>query len=251
MSKVSIQIALKEDAPLARGNDHLKTIGDACGSFVAWPTPLIIKKQDSTGLTTSPNNYGCIRVDDMGPSDCLSLGLPMCDDDESFLVVRITSMHFQNRNYASKTIEARLISKPLDYYTTSSVLRNFSELSKDKFKPISYEYSWQSVPQGNWHCPSCLCKFCGQVGTTVKRFLTCHQCKEKYHQGCILEKEATAISNKDWCFLFEHLNGAVDELYLLCELECDLDQMKEVVLVLEEARSYFRELRAELKDLRM
>ncbi|KAF6150882.1 hypothetical protein GIB67_020965 [Kingdonia uniflora] len=67
------------------------------------------------------------------------------------------------------------------------------------------------------------------------------------HQGCILDKEATAISNKDWCFLFENLNRAVDEIYLLCELECDLDQMKEVVLVLEEARSDFRELRARVE----
>ncbi|KAF6134398.1 hypothetical protein GIB67_005790 [Kingdonia uniflora] len=66
MSKVSIQIALKEDVPLARGNDHLKTIGDACGSFLGWPTPFIIKEQDFTGLTTSPDNYGCILADDMG-----------------------------------------------------------------------------------------------------------------------------------------------------------------------------------------
>ncbi|KAF6170679.1 hypothetical protein GIB67_015631, partial [Kingdonia uniflora] len=40
---------------------------------------------------------------------------------------------------------------------------------------------------------------------------------------------------------------AVDELYLLCELESDLDQMKEAVLVLEEARSDFRELRARVE----
>ncbi|KAK3000329.1 hypothetical protein RJ639_022444, partial [Escallonia herrerae] len=45
-----------------------------------------------------------------------------------------------------------------------------------------------------------------------------------------------------WCFLFENLNRAVDELYLLCELECDLDQMKEAVLVLDEAASDFKEL---------
>ncbi|CAN1137955.1 S phase cyclin A-associated protein in the endoplasmic reticulum [Linum perenne] len=45
-----------------------------------------------------------------------------------------------------------------------------------------------------------------------------------------------------WCFLFENLNRSVDELYLLCELECDLDQMKEAVLVLEEAASDFNEL---------
>ncbi|XP_073270561.1 uncharacterized protein [Primulina huaijiensis] len=46
-----------------------------------------------------------------------------------------------------------------------------------------------------------------------------------------------------WGFLFENLNRAVDELYLLCELECDLDQMKEASLVLDEAASDFRELK--------
>ncbi|KAJ6418412.1 hypothetical protein OIU84_001729 [Salix udensis] len=45
-----------------------------------------------------------------------------------------------------------------------------------------------------------------------------------------------------WCFLFENLNRAVDELYLLCELECDVGQMKEAILVLEEAASDFKEL---------
>ncbi|KAF6140025.1 hypothetical protein GIB67_001766 [Kingdonia uniflora] len=65
MLKVSIQIALKKDVPLARGNDHLKTIGDACGSFVAWPTPFIIKEKDSTSLITSSDNYECILADDM------------------------------------------------------------------------------------------------------------------------------------------------------------------------------------------
>ncbi|KAK7265838.1 hypothetical protein RJT34_33462 [Clitoria ternatea] len=45
-----------------------------------------------------------------------------------------------------------------------------------------------------------------------------------------------------WCFLFENLNRSVDELYLLCELECDLEQMKEAILVLEESASDFKEL---------
>lgn len=45
-----------------------------------------------------------------------------------------------------------------------------------------------------------------------------------------------------WCFLFENLNRSVDELYLLCELECDVEQMKEAVLVLEEATLDFKEL---------
>ncbi|KAL8529438.1 hypothetical protein ACS0TY_006752 [Phlomoides rotata] len=51
-----------------------------------------------------------------------------------------------------------------------------------------------------------------------------------------------------WCFLFENLNRAVDELYLLCELECDLGQMKEASLVLEEAASDFRELNARVEN---
>ncbi|KAJ9677513.1 hypothetical protein PVL29_022484 [Vitis rotundifolia] len=51
-----------------------------------------------------------------------------------------------------------------------------------------------------------------------------------------------------WCFLFENLNRAVDELYLLCELECDLEQMKEASLVLEEAASDFKELNSRVKE---
>jgi S phase cyclin A-associated protein in the endoplasmic reticulum len=46
-----------------------------------------------------------------------------------------------------------------------------------------------------------------------------------------------------WCFLFENLNRAVDEIYLLCELECDMEQIDESILVLEEAMSDFRELK--------
>ncbi|KAL5544567.1 hypothetical protein UlMin_008351 [Ulmus minor] len=51
-----------------------------------------------------------------------------------------------------------------------------------------------------------------------------------------------------WCFLFENLNRAVDELYLLCELECDMEQMKEAVLVLEEAASDFKNLNTRVEE---
>lgn len=47
-----------------------------------------------------------------------------------------------------------------------------------------------------------------------------------------------------WCFLFENLNRAVDELYLLCELECDMEQINESILVLDEAISDFQELKS-------
>lgn len=51
-----------------------------------------------------------------------------------------------------------------------------------------------------------------------------------------------------WCFLFENLNRSIDELYLLCELECDLEQMKEAVLVLEEAAFDFKELKSRVEE---
>ncbi|KAJ4762897.1 S phase cyclin A-associated protein in the endoplasmic reticulum [Rhynchospora pubera] len=50
-----------------------------------------------------------------------------------------------------------------------------------------------------------------------------------------------------WCFLFENLNRAVDEMYLLCELECDMEQIDEAILVLEEAKSDFRELKCRIE----
>ncbi|KAJ3697937.1 hypothetical protein LUZ61_001642 [Rhynchospora tenuis] len=50
-----------------------------------------------------------------------------------------------------------------------------------------------------------------------------------------------------WCFLFENLNRAVDEMYLLCELECDMEQIDEAILVLEEAKSDFRELKCRVE----
>lgn len=51
-----------------------------------------------------------------------------------------------------------------------------------------------------------------------------------------------------WCFLFENLNRAVDELYLLCELECDQEQVRESILVLEEAAADFKELNMRVEE---
>ncbi|KAG8388751.1 hypothetical protein BUALT_Bualt02G0157900 [Buddleja alternifolia] len=86
--------------------------------------------------------------------------------------------------------------------------------------------------------------------------------EKKHEASCddVLEAQTTDAMNSDatgeskerfrerlWCFLFENLNRAVDELYLLCELECDLEQMKEASLVLEEAASDFRELKSRVE----
>ncbi|KAI9117138.1 hypothetical protein K1719_011304 [Acacia pycnantha] len=61
-------------------------------------------------------------------------------------------------------------------------------------------------------------------------------------EECDSNESKERFRQRLWCFLFENLNRSVDELYLLCELECDLEQMKEAVLVLEEAASDFKEL---------
>lgn len=47
-----------------------------------------------------------------------------------------------------------------------------------------------------------------------------------------------------WCYLFENLNRAIDELYFMCELECDMEQIEEAILVLKEAGLDFIELKS-------
>ncbi|EPS70544.1 hypothetical protein M569_04216 [Genlisea aurea] len=70
----------------------------------------------------------------------------------------------------------------------------------------------------------------------------------KNQHNSIASEDKERFRERLWCFLFENLNRAVDELYLLCELECDLEQMKEVSLVLEEAASDFRELKSRVEN---
>ncbi|KAI5077181.1 hypothetical protein GOP47_0007005 [Adiantum capillus-veneris] len=50
-----------------------------------------------------------------------------------------------------------------------------------------------------------------------------------------------------WCYLFENLNRAIDELYFLCELECDMEQIQEALLVLKEAGMDFDELKSRVE----
>lgn len=61
------------------------------------------------------------------------------------------------------------------------------------------------------------------------------------------EESKERFRQRLWCFLFENLNRAVDELYLLCELECDMEQIEEAILVLDEAGSDFRELKSRVE----
>ncbi|KAG9138060.1 hypothetical protein Leryth_001326 [Lithospermum erythrorhizon] len=65
-------------------------------------------------------------------------------------------------------------------------------------------------------------------------------------EGRIESKER--FRHRLWCFLFENLNRSIDELYLLCELECDQEQVRESILVLEEAASDFKELNMRVEE---
>ncbi|KAK8571825.1 hypothetical protein V6N13_047460 [Hibiscus sabdariffa] len=48
------------------------------------------------------------------------------------------------------------------------------------------------LPDGDWHCPNCICKFCGngsgiaqEEDTTDCVLLTCSLCEKRYHESCI------------------------------------------------------------------
>ncbi|KAK9137346.1 hypothetical protein Sjap_007940 [Stephania japonica] len=68
----------------------------------------------------------------------------------------------------------------------------------------------KDLPSGDWHCLSCLCKFCGNVAglndrdtdRTASKFLTCSLCEEKYHESCAQQLNVASIElkNQDLCF---------------------------------------------------
>lgn len=78
----------------------------------------------------------------------------------------------------------------------------------------------QILPQGDWHCPNCTCKFCGIAhgdatepadDITVYELFTCRMCDKKCHRSCIPEMDSLpADSIPSFCGqkcrgLFEHL----------------------------------------------
>ncbi|XVE59433.1 hypothetical protein DITRI_Ditri05aG0046300 [Diplodiscus trichospermus] len=66
----------------------------------------------------------------------------------------------------------------------------------------------ESVPDGDWFCPSCCCGICGQskfkedsANIVDERVLTCAQCEHKYHVGCICSRGADRLeicSKENW-----------------------------------------------------
>ncbi|XP_076955987.1 increased DNA methylation 1-like [Bidens hawaiensis] len=68
----------------------------------------------------------------------------------------------------------------------------------------------QMLPQGDWHCPNCACKYCERVGRystkTSGRFenslLTCRLCEKKYHKSCCPDTLDMCTDSNDLSFRF-------------------------------------------------
>ncbi|KAL6657655.1 hypothetical protein ACP70R_005435 [Stipagrostis hirtigluma subsp. patula] len=82
------------------------------------------------------------------------------------------------------------------------------------------------------------------VASTESRTLLHDHASTSADLGAETAESKERFRQRLWCFLFENLNRAVDELYLLCELECDMEQINESILVLQEAMSDFQELKS-------
>ncbi|KAK3003813.1 hypothetical protein RJ639_018957, partial [Escallonia herrerae] len=60
----------------------------------------------------------------------------------------------------------------------------------------------KKVPDGDWFCPSCCCRICGERRLSENselsvdnRVLTCYQCEHQYHVGCLKEKGITVLDS--------------------------------------------------------
>ncbi|CAA3028170.1 increased DNA methylation 1 [Olea europaea subsp. europaea] len=60
----------------------------------------------------------------------------------------------------------------------------------------------QALPPGDWHCPKCTCKFCGDVSENVADendrtvdLIRCVLCEKKYHKSCSELVDGVAVSS--------------------------------------------------------
>ncbi|KAH6821570.1 hypothetical protein C2S53_016680 [Perilla frutescens var. hirtella] len=61
----------------------------------------------------------------------------------------------------------------------------------------------QMLPLGDWHCPNCICKFCGDASRTASvennndadELTRCNFCEEKYHKSCSKGVLASSMSS--------------------------------------------------------
>ncbi|GAV68281.1 hypothetical protein CFOL_v3_11784 [Cephalotus follicularis] len=140
----------------------------------------------------------------------------------------------------SEAGESKLPKLPIIYGVSSTVMitRDIQPLPLEKCGP---EISEESIMAASVE------DYGGPPGDTIHDDLSKSQMMSAPGE-CDTGESKERFRQRLWCFLFENLNRAVDELYLLCELECDLEQMKEAILVLEEAASDFKELTSRVAE---
>ncbi|KAL1548613.1 increased DNA methylation 1-like [Salvia divinorum] len=82
----------------------------------------------------------------------------------------------------------------------------------------------QMLPSGDWYCPNCICKFCGDID--ADELTRCSFCVEKYHKSCSKGMLASSLS----------LNGA-----WFCGLQCQqfYDHLQKILGVKHELEGGF------------
>ncbi|GJU46971.1 DMR6-like oxygenase 2-like protein [Tanacetum coccineum] len=63
--------------------------------------------------------------------------------------------------------------------------------------PLTFHQSCldiEMLPERDWHCPNCPCKYCETVsGKSEESLLTCSLCQKKYHESCTPELDVKPI----------------------------------------------------------
>ncbi|XP_052178219.1 increased DNA methylation 1 [Diospyros lotus] len=71
----------------------------------------------------------------------------------------------------------------------------------------------QELPEGNWYCPHCICRICGDVvmlndkDASMSPPLQCAQCEHKYHKACLKGRGAFGEAASDTRFCGESCQG--------------------------------------------
>jgi hypothetical protein len=90
----------------------------------------------------------------------------------------------------------------------------------------------EMLPQGEWSCPNCTCKFCGvggvtnakAKGTTDDSLFTCNLCEKKYHGSCGQEIDNKPKSKNATAFCGEMCQQLYGELWKLLGVKHELEE---------------------------
>ncbi|KAG9153101.1 hypothetical protein Leryth_012349 [Lithospermum erythrorhizon] len=87
------------------------------------------------------------------------------------------------------------------------------------------------LPEGDWHCPNCVCKFCGNGSPNGMRdnlsgdeLTICSLCERKYHKSCHADNGAPADSNSGGTYFCDQKCQEVyDHLHNILGVKHDLE----------------------------